>query len=72
MNYPKLVSQATQRVQSGEAFHSATGWVWSMADSNDRLAVDDWIVATKHPLGQLPSTRERRFTLLVHEAFAAT
>jgi hypothetical protein len=64
---PKLICDVVTRVASGEALSSATPWVWDRADSDDRLAVDDWIVANNHPLGSLPSTRERRFRILADE-----
>jgi hypothetical protein len=70
MKTPTLVDMAIARIRSGESLLSATAWTWDRADSQDRLAVDDWIVATKHPLGMLPSTRERRFRILVDELYS--
>lgn len=71
MEYPNLVTQAVTRMNAGEAKHGACGWVWTFANSDERIAVDEWIVKTAHPLGQLPSTAERRFMLLVGEVFTA-
>ena len=69
MEYPNIVNAAVLRMQRGESIYSACAWLWDMGRSDDRLSVDDWIVATKHPLGEMPSTREHRFRLLVEEVF---
>jgi hypothetical protein len=72
VSYPLLVTRAVARLLTqGQGIHAACGWEWSVATSGERIAVDEWIVATQHPLGALPSTAERRFTLLVREAAAA-
>ena len=64
---PKLVQSAVVRIANDEPFNSAVAWTWDRSETDDRLAIDTWIVANKHPLGSLPSTRERRFGLLVRE-----
>ena len=67
MNTPTLVDMALARIRSGESLACACAWTWDRAETDDRLAVDDWIVSTKHSLGMLPSTRETRFRLLVDQ-----
>ena len=61
---PPIVEESLQRMAAGESLLSATAWVWNGADTDSRLAVDAWILATKCSL-QLVQGRERRFRLLV-------
>ena len=61
---PTIVDETLRRAAGGESLLSATAWVWNGADTDARLAVDDWMRATKCPLLGVPG-RERRFRLLV-------
>lgn len=61
---PPIVEDALRRTAAGESLLSATAWVWNGADTDARLAVDDWMRATKCFLLGVPG-RERRFHLLV-------
>jgi hypothetical protein len=61
---PPLVEEALRRIKAGESLLSATAWVWNDADTDARLAVDEWMRTTKCSLLGVTG-RERRFRLLV-------
>jgi hypothetical protein len=65
------VEEALRRMYAGQDLRVATVWVWNDADTDARLAVDDWIRATGCSLVNVPS-RERRFMLLVDSEYETT
>jgi hypothetical protein len=61
---PAIVEEALRRMREGQDLRVATVWVRNDADTDARLAVDDWMRATGCSLLNVPG-RERRFMLLV-------
>ena len=68
--FPPLVLDAAHSVRAGESLDRAVGWYWCLGGGERRAAVDEWILATGHPLAQEPGTAEQRFRALVREAIA--
>ena len=61
---PAIVEEALRRMREGQELLTATVWAWNDANTERRLAVDDWMRATQCSLLSVPG-RERRFMLLV-------
>jgi len=67
---PVLAAAAVDRFRrEGER---GIDWVWLWAPAEQRAAVDDWLVRTRHPLAYQAGTPESRFRQLVREITATT
>ena len=68
MALPQIIESAKLRIERGESFTSAASWVWDMSTSENKQAVDAYLVAARHPLAMQPGTPEQRFRCLLIEA----
>lgn len=62
---PVLVSNALERIESGESLLSAAAWEWASANHYTRAFVDDWLIDQNHSVRHLIGSPEARFRALV-------